>query len=169
MLKRLALAALACCVVAGCSNDSSGPTAPTPAPQPQFSSLVGGWTGTLTINASIAGLSGSNSCTQSWTITSQTSGNFSGTFQLSGGTAAPCAQSGTVSGTITAAGAFTDLTFGVQVNPITNCTRVALTPYAGNVTGGTSINVQSTETLSCNSGGTSATGTRSLVIALTKR
>ena len=162
LLRALLLAAV---LVSGCGGDSS-PTAPTP---PQFPDMVGGWGGTLTINAAIAGISGSNTCTESWTITTQSAGQFSGAFQLSGGTSTSCAQSGTVTGTLTNNGTITDLTFSIQIGATSGCTRLSATPYTGVVTGGTSLSAQSSEQASCTGSGVTAVGSRALAHALTKR
>ena len=127
--------------------------------------LVGGWAGTIKINAVAGHLIGSNTCTHSWTITSQTAATFSGTYQLAGGTTTSCGSSGSVSGTISTTGAFSGLSFVCTVGDCyLPCTLTGSTPWAGNLTG-SSINLQRSQQFSCS--GTYAA--RSMVIALTKR
>jgi hypothetical protein len=163
-MKKAIIVTVIALMTAACSGGDDSPTAPTP----QYPSMIGGWGGTFTVNATLGTLSGSNTCTQSWTITDQTGGQFSGTWQLSGGTTVSCGQSGVVNGTITSSGSFADLTFGVQVGAVTGCTRTSSAPYSGVVTGN-SLSVQSSEQLTCTGSGGTFSGSRSLVTALTRR
>lgn len=108
-MRYLVLLSLVCLVGCGSSSSSSvapspSPTpAPSPAPAPQpapapapavFPSMTGGWGGTLAITSTIrsSGARSSNTCNQTWIVTTQTGGDFSGTFQLSGGTTSACSM-----------------------------------------------------------------------------
>lgn len=161
-MKRLMLAV----GIAATACGGGSPTSPTP----RFPNMIGGWIGTSSVNGSALGISASNTCTESWTITSQTRGDFSGTFQTTGGTTAPCAQSGTINGSTTTNGTISGLNFSAQINPLQGCALVSRTAYSG-VVSSTSLSAQSTERLSCVVAGIPGLVTvdRSFVIALTKR
>lgn len=159
-LAGLLLALIAMTLLYACSGSSSNPAAPTPT----YPSLMGGWSGTQTINATVLGTSSSQSCSQSWTVAAQSGGAFSGTWQSS----SPCNQSGALTGSVTTTGGLT-VSFGVSVNdPLSNiCTLVSSTGFSGAVTG--SISVQSTEQLRCASGSSLVSASRSIVVALNRR
>ncbi len=125
--------------------------------------LVGGWAGTIKFNAVAGPLTATNTCTHSWTITSQHGATFSGTYQLAGGTTTSCGSSGSVSGTISTTGAFSGVGLP-SLAGVVNCTLTGSTPWAGNLTG-SSINLQRSEQFSCSG----IYAARSMVIALTKR
>jgi hypothetical protein len=138
-IARMVLAAL----IAGGSFACSGSSSPVPAPtappsvQPVYPNMIGGWNGTLTINATIVGVNASNACAESWIITGQSNGDFSGTFQLTGGTTTPCAQSGSVSGTVTTSGTVSaghSVTIGISLN----CVRISGDGVYSGVVSGTS-------------------------------
>ena len=165
------------CFVASCGGDSPSTAAPSSvaAPQPTYPNLVGGWIGTYTSNITapnIPGASGSGGCAFSWIITTQNAGQFSGTWQLSGGfgIAPNCGSSGNVSGSITNAGAITGLSFGTNVAPAPalSCTPISASGYSGVATV-TSINASATERWSCTTGSTTLIADAGRVIALTKR
>jgi hypothetical protein len=124
---------------------------------------VGSWEGTVTTSGSVGGTTATNTCRETWTISSQAEGDFLGTFQTSGGTTAPCAQSGAVNGVVTTGSAVTDIVHSAVINP-TSCTRLQRTAMAGSVTGAV-LSAQSDETLACSG----TTLTRRLAIAMTKR
>lgn len=145
----------------GSSSTPSGPTpvAAAPAP-PTYPSLIGGWDGTVTFNASTA--STAATCRITWVITSQNLGNFLGTFQTSPGTGA-CNQSGTVEGVVTPTGAITDIVHGAVINP-NGCTRTRREAMVG-VLSGAALTAQTSEQLVCSG----VALTRSYSIAITKR
>jgi len=154
------------------SGSSSSVTAPTPvrppepqAPTPQFPNLIGSWRGTLVVNAAIAGLTGSNTCTVTWLITSQTSGRFAGTYQSSGGTS--CASSGTVSGEVSSSETLIRLDLVQQVGS-PGCVVLSRTGYSG-FASATVITAQETQQNRCTVRGTSATGSRTLTFDMQKR
>jgi hypothetical protein len=144
-----------CVFVAACGSGNNTtayvPTAPTPPPAPTYPSMVGPWTGTTTITAAIVGgLSGSNTCTETWLVDSQSGGSFSGTFQTSGGTTTSCAQAGTFSGTVSTSGSLS-VRFSSTLNPLTGCARTGGSDsFSGLLSGGTGT-LQMSQTLHCTS------------------
>ena len=116
------IAALALSLLMAPACGGSSPSAPPPTPTPSFTSLIGGWSGTRLMVMTSGSASISTTCTEAWSITSQTQGQFSGTFQVSGGTTAPCDGAGTVSGTIGADNRITELVFSVDIAS-GGCTR----------------------------------------------
>lgn len=143
-----------CLLAAACGSSPTQPSPPTqpPAPPaPQFPSMMGAWNGTTTIVAVVGTVSGSNVCTQSWLITSQTQGSFSGSFQLSGGTTVACASAGTVSGTIATNGAISGLTFSAQISPPNpGCTKTSGdTVFSGLLTNAT-LTATASDAFLCN-------------------
>lgn len=60
--------------------------------------MVGTWRGSSTITSTGTGENGDNVCTTSWIFDSQTGKDFSGAYQVSGGTTTPCSGGGRVSG-----------------------------------------------------------------------
>jgi len=159
MLKTFTCLFLVACVAAGCGGDDPS----SPSPVGEFPGMVGTWDGTLTVSGAVGGSPVSNTCRETWTISSQSAANFVGTFQTSGGTPNPCSQSGSLNGTVAAGGGVTDVVHGSLINPNT-CTRVSRTPMAGAVNGA-ALSAQSNETLSCSG----TTVTRTLSVSLTKR
>lgn len=186
-----ALSAVLCLCLAGCGGSSSSvspspsPTpAPAPAPQPAptpappaFPSMTGGWGGTLAITSIIrsSGARSSNTCNQTWIVTTQTGGDFSGTYQLSGGTTSACSDAGTLSGSVATSGALSALRFvGQPQTGATVCTRISGDgSYSGVVSGAANLTAQSTDALRCTTtlAGVSASSDadRTLALAVTKR
>ena len=125
------------------------------APAAQFPNLIGAWSGTLNIN------SGTNICSYTWSITSQTGGSFFGSYQAAG----TCRLSnGEVSGTVTEAGAFS---IGALL-PLENvCTRLAGGTTTGMVSG-TTVSAMSSESQRCNTPTGPFEFTRTYVLSLTK-
>lgn len=163
MLTRLALAVLLVSTLAcGSSSSPAAPSTPAPPPAPVYPNLIAGWSGTATITASSTSVSASNVCQSTWIISSQTNGDISGTFQLSGGTTVNCAQSSVLTGTVTTAGALS-IAFTAQAPPA-GCTVLSGTPLAGVVTGA-SMTLQQTVHLTCNGSAVD----QNVTIALTKR
>ena len=95
-------------------------TSPTPAPPtPRFPSTVGNWSGTLTIDQ-VETPGGSRLvtvCNETWAVTTQIEGQFTGTFQATGG----CAGSGSMKGTVSTSGEVTGLTFNPHVGSPGSC------------------------------------------------
>src|SRR3990167_7548035 len=113
-MMRLVTIVVICGLAVGCGG--STPTSPTAtaATAPQFPSMTGGWSGTRSMTLiERGGLNrrDSNLCTETWIVTAQTDGRFSGTFQASGGTSTPCSQSGTLGGEVSTAGGVSNLIF----------------------------------------------------------
>lgn len=108
--------------------------------------LSGGWGGTGTFSA--GGLS--NTCNETWIVSGQTGGLFTGTWQSSGGTLASCGQAGSLSGSVSAEGVIDNLTFGVSVGQIpAGCSRVAGDGvFKGSMTS-TTLTVQALDTIRC--------------------
>jgi hypothetical protein len=121
-----------CALITLTACGSSTPTAPTqttpppppPPPPVVYPTMTGNWGGTLTIVVSLAGTNASNTCSHTWTITNQSQGSFSGTFQLAGGTIVNCAQAGTVSGTVGTDGRLTGVAFSIAVGS-SGCVRTS--------------------------------------------
>jgi hypothetical protein len=173
---------LGCAVVAaaceGLVSPLSGPSAfrppaavappsPTaPSPGSDGVNLLGSWAGTTTISAGLAGLQATNVCVETWLITSQTDGNFSGMFQASGGITVDCAQTGAISGTYTANGSIAGVIHEVGAN--SGCAKVSSTPYSGTVNA-TTLTATATERLTCGSGATTAVVNRTLVVSMNRR
>lgn len=129
---------------------------------PLFPSVLGAWSGTL----SFAAQGSSGSCNQTWLITSQTGGTFSGTFQITGGTG--CSQAGTISGAITSTNAITSL--GVVSNTVSN--GAVCTDSNSVTTGllsGRTMNVQKSFTRNCTSPPPAVTFAESQTISMTKQ
>ena len=109
-MRSIGALALSLLIVPACGGSS-----PTSAAPPSAPSLMGNWSGTR-LELLISGAANiSTTCKEVWSITSQTQGQFSGTFQVSGGTTAPCGGSGTVSGTIGADNRVSGLAFSVDI------------------------------------------------------
>lgn len=160
-------------LLSGCGGSSPLAPSPVASPQPTFPSLIGGWVGTYTSNINIpnvSGGSGSGGCSISWIVTNQTAGQFSGTWQLTGGfgQATGCGSSGNLSGAVTSSGAITNLSFATSVGPLPVCASLSSTGYSGTATA-TSVNASATERWSCTSGSITVVADVGRVLALTKR
>jgi hypothetical protein len=131
--------------------DSSPPSAPSV----QFANMIGAWSGTLDING------GTNICAYTWSITNQTGGSFSGSFEVGAG----CRQAtGAVSGTVSEAGA---VSFGPLLPLDAVCTRLAGGTATGTVSG-SSVSATGSDTLRCNTPTGVFEFTRSYALSLTK-
>lgn len=113
--------------------------------------MIGDWRGTLTVEQVVTPGSGGSTvsvCTETWAVTTQTEGRFSGTFQADG----VCAQSGSVSGTVSMSGEISGLTFSVFVGSpgeTSTCRRVSGDGvYTGVLTGAT-LTARTTERTVC--------------------
>lgn len=162
MVRRLLTVASTIAMFAACGGSKS-PGGPTP----QYPNLVGGWNGTLTIAAvelSPPYRRASNICTESWIINTQNGGQFSGTFQESGGTFVPCASSGTLSGAVSASGQVSGLSFAVVVGA-TSCRRLLGDGIWAGILTGNSLVAQRTDRLQC----PNETGDRSLSLSMHKQ
>ena len=143
--------------------------APVPVPAPQAPNLVGGWVGTYTI-ATVnrgTGLRSSNTCNESWIVTIQTGGQFSGTFQLSAGTTITCAQSGTLFGTVSTTGALSRLIHSVTLGSLP-CPRILGDGTMSGIASSTGVTAQATDRVRCTDILTYETD-RTLTITLNKR
>ena len=123
--------------------------------------MLGAWFGTLTIT--IPGIS--NVCNMSWIANGQTGGQFSGTFQTSGGTTTSCGQAGTFSANVSPANSVSNLSFGISVGAASNCTRLAGDGMFNGALSGATLTAQTADTVQC---GTLAAN-RSLTVVMTKQ
>lgn len=172
----LLLAALVTAVACGDDTPRS-PTGPSTSQQ-QGPNLVAGWSGTLTV-AGVLLIPGqtaqraTNICNQSWVITSQSGGRFSGTWQSSGGTIASCAQAGTLTGTVSASGQISDLQFGASVGTAPpsgfTCTRVSGSEVFAGIASNASITAQAADRLRCSGAGGTADLERTMDLSMTRR
>lgn len=111
-------------LMVGCGG--STPTAPpTPAP-PVYPNMVGGWAGTVANTWIAEGpITGSRTCSETWLITAQSGGAFSGAFQTTPGTAPECARSGSIEGNVSQDGTLS-FRFGSGSGiSTTECVRIA--------------------------------------------
>jgi hypothetical protein len=110
---------------------------------PLFANMVGAWNGTILS----AGLGTSTSCSLSWLVTSQTGGDFSGSYQLTGGNG--CSEAGSLAGTISTTNTVTALrgTAAVTNGAICTDSNVSL----NGLVSGRNITIQRTFTRSCTS------------------
>jgi len=137
-------------VVASCGGGPPGPTSPTPATS-RYPMMVGNWRGTLTVEQFVTPGSGERTvsvCNETWGMTAQTEGRFSGTFQAEG----VCAHSGTMFGTVSISGAITGLTFSAFVGSpgeTSTCRRVSGDGVYTGVLSGTSLTAQTAERTVC--------------------
>jgi hypothetical protein len=133
-----------------CSCGSSS-TSPTPVPP----SLVGNWSGglTITITAVDSGRPQSVRCGFDWSVVSQTNGFFSGTWTLSRPADVPppiCAPStGAVTGSISANAALTDMSFErlLDLNP--ECIRLSGSGQMSGTATPVSINAERRQRVQC--------------------
>ena len=124
---------------------------------------MGGWSGSRLEVLTSGAASISTSCTEVWSITSQTQRQFSGTFRVSGGTTAPCEGAGTVSGTISADNRISELAFSVDI--LTGgCTRSSGDGrYSGQFANG-SITATTSDSVACSN----FTAARNLTITMSR-
>jgi hypothetical protein len=113
--------------------------------------MLGDWRGTLTVEQVVTpGSAGRtvNVCNETWVITTQVEGRFSGTFQADG----VCAQSGSMFGTVSMSGEITGLTFSVFVGSpgeTSTCRRVSGDGVYTGVLNGTSLMAHTAERTVC--------------------
>lgn len=132
------------------SQSAPAPSAPGPAPAPEAPNLVGGWVGTYTI-ATVdrgTGLRSSHACSQSWIVTIQTGGQFSGTFQRMAGTTITCAQPGTFFGTISTTGELSGLIHSVTLGSLP-CSRILGDGTMSGIASSTAVTAQATDRVRC--------------------
>jgi hypothetical protein len=99
-MKRLLLLAL---LLTGCGGSPSAP-APVPTPIP-YPNMVGGWAGSASDTwVGNETVTGSRVCNETWLITSQTGGAFSGAYQSTPGSLPDCARSGNINGSVLVSG-----------------------------------------------------------------
>lgn len=170
-----AVMATACVGYSPAAPSQSAPPAPIPSPAPvppqapEAPNLLGGWTGIYSI-ATVdrgTGLRHSNTCDEEWLVTDQTGGQFSGTFQLSGGTTTPCAHSGTIAGALSMTGALSGLAHSVTLGSLP-CSRILGDGRMSGFASSTAVTAQSTDRVRCNNPFTYETD-RTLTLAMNKR
>ena len=164
MKSRLFIALVLGTVASACSGGSTSPTV-------QYPNMLGTWTGSLTFIRSISPPGASNTCTLSWTVTTQNAGQYSGTYQIAGGTVDPCGSAGNVSGSVSADGNVSGLTFSTPFRIVSQCVLSAgssIPVFSGRVSG-TALTAQSTEAIQCTDGSTTSVGSRSLTISVSKQ
>lgn len=165
-MRRL-LAVLALGLLVACGGGSSGdPVAPTPV-VPSYASVTGNWAGTETIISAVrGGSSASNICQEAWSVTSQQAGDFQGTWQASGGTLVNCAQTGTLTGSVS-----TDGSLAVQLTVTlgaTGCTAISGGPtFSGSVSGST-LTIERTDAVQCGTGSSAVQADRDITLKLTR-
>jgi hypothetical protein len=146
----------------GCSGSKGTPS-------PVFPNMVGEWNGTLTIVAVIAGgPSGSNICDLTFIVNGQSTGDFSGTWTLSGGTATACAQSGSLTGRVSTGENIRDLNLITPLGISPVCTRIAGDGLFLGVLSGRSLTASTNDRLRCSSGGVTGEGDRTLTLSVGK-
>jgi len=168
-------ALLLCAIVLiGCGGESSNTlTSPTPIVSAPSVNIVGSWAGTFTAAGTIVqtGERATTTCNHIWAITNQTGGQFSGTWQSSGGT---CAQAGTISGTVSASGVLGNVTLSVSSGttpPLANgvsCTQSGSQTFNG-IASVTAITLSANDRLRCSGLGLVADVDRAITLAMTKR
>lgn len=113
--------------------------------------MIGDWRGTLAVEQVVTPGSGGSTvsvCNETWAITTQVEGRFSGAFQADG----VCAQSGTMFGTVSTSGEISGLTFSVFVGSpgeTSTCRRVSGDGVYTGTLRGTSLMAQTTERTMC--------------------
>lgn len=182
------------CVLSGCGSSPTTPSptptptpsptqTPTPAPQPApqpapppapvYPIMAGGWSGKLTLTVTVrqTGERATNVCDQSWVVSTQFTDTFTGTWQISGGTAGGCGQAGPLIGRVTTAGAVVGLDFSAILGASSGCTRSSGTGvFAGIVSNNaTTVTAQSTDVVQCVVAGATLDGDRLLSLEMTKR
>ena len=144
-------------LIVACSGRSAvvTPTAPTPVVTPAaFPAMTGGWSGTRSITLVERGgfnRRDSNTCTETWILTTQTDGRFSGTFQIAGGTTTTCSQSGTVTGEVSTSGTLSALVFtDPPPTGLTVCRRTGgSAEFSGVVANAAAVTAQRVDVQSC--------------------
>jgi hypothetical protein len=125
--------------------------------------MIGDWTGTFAVSRLLDdGTARVNVCDQSWMIADQTDGQFSGSFQLSGGSHDSCSQTGAISGTVLTDGTVLAL-FATLTSPRLPCVITARSGIMGSVADGR-LRAEWFEQGVCESGSLS----RSILVEMTK-
>ena len=145
------------------------PPPPPPPPAPVYPNMIGAWFGQMAIVVSLNGQNSSNVCTNQFTVTGQTAGDFSGTFQSSGGTTSPCGQAGTFTGNVSTTGQVTNYAHNVTVGALPpTCQRLSGDGVFSGILSGGVLSLTTSDTLRCTSGSLTATATRNLTITAQK-
>lgn len=142
-MRRLLMIAGTMVITAACGGSGS-----SVAPTPQYPNLVGGWNGTHTTAIVYSSGRGSNLCNMTWIINTQNGGQFSGTFQRSGGTTASCADAGTLSGIVSASGQVSGLALNATIGG-SSCTRLAGDGAHAGILTGNLLTAQATDRIDC--------------------
>jgi hypothetical protein len=118
---------------------------------PRYPSIVGNWSRTLTVENVVTpgGARHVNACNETWGVTTQIEGQFTGTFQRS------CGESGSMNGTVSMSGDVTGLTFNVMVGRFmtSTCLRVLGDGVYTGLLNGASLMAQTAERTFCIAGG----------------
>ena len=136
-----------------CGDNSSAPSAAVQ--NPGFPNVMGLWLGTdaLIVTDVLTGAQRSSNCSTTWFVENQSGGSMSGTYQLSGGTPFDsCADRGTLSGSVTTAGALIARFLSASVDV---SSRICASVSGGALTGvvnAETMRLQGMERFSCITG-----------------
>jgi len=168
-MKRAPVLIVAAFAIGACGSDNSG----GPTPSTTSVNVVGSWAGTQTAVGTIVqtGERVTTTCTQIWAITSQSGGQFSGTWQSSGGS---CAQAGGITGTIASSGVLGNVILSVTsgatpppANGLT-CSPSSSQAFTG-IASTTAITLSASDRLRCSGLGQTFDVDRAITFAMTKR
>lgn len=137
LMARALLAGMLGAAAPACLQDTSVP------PRPIFQNMIGTWQGTLSTNFTVGGTSDHRVCDMTLSVASQESGQFAGTFQLTGS----CSESGVIAGEIVPGSELHSLqvTFDAGASP---CTLADTSRWLGAVAGVT-LHAQRAELWAC--------------------
>jgi hypothetical protein len=136
----VALAAMACG-----GHSPAAPSAPLP---PSYPDMVGGWAGTSGETwTNNGGGSGGLTCNETWLITGQQGGAFSGTYQSTPNAGSACRDAGTIDGTVTPSN---EIRIRPHSNTNSGCVLLTgSTEYHGFVSGSGAVTAQSDYSMRC--------------------
>jgi hypothetical protein len=129
--------------------------------------MIGSWSGTRTVEEVVtpSGSRSINVCNETWVVATQIDGQFTGTFQRSGG----CTESGSMNGTVSMSGEVTGLMFVPQGGSrTTTCQLVSGGVYTG-LLNGASLTAQTAERTVCVGGGTLLQFDRTFTLSMNKQ
>ena len=155
MMKRIIVGFVLVNCSAACGSNSSSSAPSAAAQAPGLPNIMGLWVGTdaLSITDVLSGAKGSSNCSTTWYVEKQSGGSISGTYQLSGGTPFDsCADRGTLSGSVTTAGALIVRFLSASVDI---SSRICASVSGGALTGvvnAETMSLQGTERFSCVTG-----------------
>jgi hypothetical protein len=110
--------------------------------------MVGNWSGTLAVETvqTPGGSRSARGCNETWAVTQQTGGRFTGTFQASG---LDCPQSGSITGTVAMSGELTGLMFSPNPGSPGGCLVVSGEVVYSGLLNGISLRAQTAERSVC--------------------